>query len=77
MEVDQAFQDLKKAFITAPILIHLYFQKPFFLESTASDFALGAVSHNVVKMDASILSCSIHKNTQLWRSIMKSTTKSF
>ena len=43
MEVDQAFETLKKTFTTVPILIHPNFQKPFFLESDASDFALGAV----------------------------------
>ena len=77
MEADQAFQDLKKAFITAPILIQPDFQKPFFLESDASDFALGAFSYNIVKMDASIQSRSIYENSQLQRLIMESTTKSF
>ena len=43
MEVDQAFEALKKAFTTVPILIYLDFQKPFFLEGDAFDFALGAV----------------------------------
>ena len=43
VEANQAFEALKKAFITAPILIHPDFQKPFFLESDASDFAFGAV----------------------------------
>ena len=43
METDQAFEALKKAFTTVPILIHPDFQKPFFLESDGSDFALGAV----------------------------------
>ena len=42
-EADQAFEILKMAFTSAPILTHLDFQKPFFLESDASDFALGAV----------------------------------
>ena len=42
-EADQAFQDLKKAFTTKPILTHSDFQKPFFLKSDACDFALGAV----------------------------------
>jgi hypothetical protein len=42
-EADQAFETLKKAFTTAPILTHPDFQKPFFLETYASDFALGAV----------------------------------
>ena len=44
MEEDQAFQDLKEAFTTTPILTHLDFQKPLFLKSNASDFALKAVS---------------------------------
>ena len=43
MEADQAFQDLKKAFTTALILIHSDFQKPFFFKSDASDFVLGVV----------------------------------
>ena len=42
-EADQAFEILKTAFTSAPILTHPDFQKPFFLESDASDFALGAV----------------------------------
>ncbi len=42
-EADQAFETLKKAFTTAPILTHPDFQKPFFLETDVSDFALGAV----------------------------------
>jgi hypothetical protein len=43
MEANQAFEILKMAFISVPILTHPNFQKPFFLESNASDFALGAV----------------------------------
>jgi len=42
-EADQAFETLKKAFTTAPILTHPDFQKLFFLETDASDFALGAI----------------------------------
>ena len=42
-ETDQAFEALKKALTTAPILTHPDFQKPFFLETDASDFTLGAV----------------------------------
>jgi len=42
-EADQAFETLKKAFTTAPILMHPNFQKPFFLETDASNFALGAI----------------------------------
>jgi hypothetical protein len=40
---DQALKNFKTTFITAPILIHPDFSKPFFLESDASDYALGAV----------------------------------
>jgi hypothetical protein len=40
---NQAFQNLKTAFTTALILIHPDFSKPFFLESDASDYALGAI----------------------------------
>jgi hypothetical protein len=40
---DQDFQDLKTAFTMAPILIYPNFSRPFFLESDASDYALGAV----------------------------------
>jgi hypothetical protein len=40
---DQAFQNLKTTFTTTPILIHPDFSKPFFLESDASDYVLGAV----------------------------------
>jgi hypothetical protein len=40
---DQAFQDLKIDFTTAPILVHSDFSKPFFLESDAFDYALRAV----------------------------------
>jgi hypothetical protein len=41
--INQAFQDLKTAFTTASILIHLDFSKPFFLKSDASDYVLGVV----------------------------------
>ena len=40
---DKAFQNLKMAFTTAPILMHLDFAKAFYLETNASDFALGAI----------------------------------
>jgi hypothetical protein len=42
-EADQAFQDLKTAYTTAPILIHPDFLKSFFLESDASDYTIEAV----------------------------------
>jgi hypothetical protein len=42
-EAYQAFETLKKAFTTAPILTHPDFQNLFFLETDAFDFALGAI----------------------------------
>ncbi len=43
VEADQAFETLKKAFTTAPILTHPDLQKPFSLETDVPNFALGAV----------------------------------
>jgi hypothetical protein len=40
---NQAFQNLKIAFTTAPIMIHPDVSKPFFLESDASNYTHGAV----------------------------------
>ena len=40
---DKAFQDLKMAFTTAPILINSDFAKAFYLEIDASNFALEAI----------------------------------
>ena len=42
-DAEKAFQLLKIAFTTAPVLVHPDFLKPFFMETDASDFALGAV----------------------------------
>ena len=42
-QAEKAFQDLKTAFTTAPILVHPDFAKAFYLETDASDFALEAV----------------------------------
>jgi len=42
-EAEKVFQTLKKAFTTAPILIHPNFSKPFFMEVDASNFTLGVV----------------------------------
>jgi hypothetical protein len=42
-QAEKAFQTLKMAFTTAPILVHPDFAKAFYLETDASDFALGAV----------------------------------
>ena len=42
-DAEKAFQLLKAAFTTAHVLVHPDFSKPFFMETDASDFALGAV----------------------------------
>ena len=38
-----AFESLKKAFTSAPILAHVDPEKPFIIEADASDFALGSI----------------------------------
>ena len=38
-----AFDHLKKAFTSAPILLHANESKPFIIEANASDFALGSI----------------------------------
>ena len=40
---EKAFESFKKAFTSAPILVHADSSKPFFLEVDASDFALGSM----------------------------------
>jgi hypothetical protein len=42
-QIQEAFDSLKKAFSSAPILIHVDFTKPFFLEIDAPDYALRAI----------------------------------
>ena len=42
-QAEKAFQNLKTAFTTALILLHPDFAKAFYLETNASDFALGAM----------------------------------
>jgi len=39
----QAFDELKKNFITAPILVHFHSEQETMLEIDASDYALGAI----------------------------------
>ena len=42
-EAHMAFESLKKAFTSAPILTHVDPEKPFIIEANASDFALGSI----------------------------------
>ena len=42
-DAEKAFQLLKIAFMTAHVLVHPDFSKPFFMETDASNFALGLV----------------------------------
>lgn len=46
-EADKAFNLLRQAFTSAPILIHADPLKPYIMEADASDFALGAVLSQV------------------------------
>jgi len=39
----KSFSNIEKAFTIAPILIYPDFSKPFFMETNASNFALGAM----------------------------------
>ena len=39
----KAFENLKRAFTCAPILVHVDLAKPFIMEADASDFALGSI----------------------------------
>jgi hypothetical protein len=40
---EEAFENLKQAFTSAPILVHANLEKPFMIEADASDFALGSI----------------------------------
>jgi hypothetical protein len=42
-EAQKAFQDLKTIFTTTPIFVHPDFSKPFYMETDALDFVIGAV----------------------------------
>ena len=42
-EADMAFEGLKKAFTSAPVLAHVDHEKAFIIEANASDFALGSI----------------------------------
>ena len=43
LHVEKAFQTLKTAFTTTLVLVHSDFSKPFYMETNAFDFTLGAV----------------------------------
>ena len=49
-----AFEELKKAFTSAPVLIHADPTKPFVVETDGSDFALGAVLSQVSYNDGQL-----------------------
>jgi len=42
-QCQQAFDELKKNFITTPILVHFHSERETMLETDASDYALGAI----------------------------------
>ena len=43
----KAFENLKRAFTFAPILLHANLEKPFIIEADASDFAIGSILSQV------------------------------
>ena len=43
----KAFENLKRAFTSAPILLHADLEKPFIIEADASDFAIGSILSQV------------------------------
>ena len=78
-DAENAFQALKAAFTTAPILIHPDFSSPFFLETDASDFALGAILSQTGK-DGRLHPIAFHsipRNFLPQKSTTKYTTRSF
>jgi hypothetical protein len=77
MGADQAFQNLKTTFTTAPILIHPNFSKPFFLESDAFYYVLGAVLFQNGEDGRLHLLHLIHGSLQWKRSIMRFIIKNF
>jgi hypothetical protein len=42
-KAQKTFQDLKATSTTVPILVHLDFSKPFYIETDTSDFAMGTM----------------------------------
>ena len=47
IEAHNAFESLKKSFLSAPVLIHHNPTKPIFLYTDASDFAISGIPHQV------------------------------
>jgi RNase H-like domain found in reverse transcriptase/Reverse transcriptase (RNA-dependent DNA polymerase)/Integrase zinc binding domain/Chromo (CHRromatin Organisation MOdifier) domain len=57
---DKAFNSLKKAFTSAPILRHFDYSKPAVLETDASDYALGAVLSQLDDETGLLHPCAFH-----------------
>ena len=76
-EPDRAFESLKKAFTSAPILAHVDPEKPFIIEADASDFALGSICHNGVMMRSYILWLFTHASSTLPKSTTKFMIRSY
>ena len=73
----EAFESLKRAFTTTPILAHVDPKKRFILEADASDFALGSVLYKLEMTVSYILLLFIRGNLKLWKLIMRFTTRNF
>jgi hypothetical protein len=74
-KAEEAFETLKKAFTSTPILVHAGSSKPFFLEVDALDFALGSVLSQYGENGR--LHPIVLANSLLQRLIMKFMTKSY
>ena len=73
----EAFENLKKAFTYAPILLHAGLEKPFIIKADASEFALRSILSQVGD-DGKLHPIAFHHaNSKLRRSIMRFKTKSF
>ena len=74
---EQVFQTLKSAFTSAPILAHPHLDQPFYVETDASDFALGAVLSQKSNDGLYIQLPFILANSPLQKSTTKFMTKNF
>ena len=76
-EAQEAFEELKRRFTTAPILAHFDPQKPVINETDASDFAIGPVLSQRERTEDYTPWPSSPESSNQRRSTMKSTTRNF
>jgi hypothetical protein len=76
-QIQEAFDSLKKAFSSAPILIHVDFTKPFLKKLMPHIMYLELFCHNMVMMVICILLHFILENSQYHKLIMKFMIKNY